>query len=80
MENTRKASDTESVPSAESLRPVKGNVSTPLALAVDVDPADLVDQRVDQIKKGFDPVPPTTQKRGKAPSGTDRPRLESNRL
>ena len=29
MEKTRKASDTESVPSAESLRPVKGKVSGP---------------------------------------------------
>ena len=49
MEKTRKASDTESVPSAESFRPVKGKVSGPaLALAVDINPTDLVYQRVYQ--------------------------------
>ena len=50
MENERSASNTESVPSAESLRPrEREHVRPALALAVDVNAADLVDQRIDQL-------------------------------
>ena len=49
IEMERSASVTDWVPSAESLRPVNGNTSgAALASAIDVHPADLVDQGIDQ--------------------------------
>ena len=49
IENDRSASVIDSVPSAESLRPVKRkDVRSALTLAIDIDTADLIDERVDQ--------------------------------